>query len=129
MLAESVHLRFARLFDAQLRQVSELAFAGVDCPWEFQCSLPQWRTEQILADRVVELGGTVERGVEAVSVRQRDDGVLVGLKRADGTTETVEASWLVGAGGAHSVTRESMAESLAGTTYPGTSLVASGIIE
>ena len=52
VLAESVHLRFARLFDAQLRQVSELAFAGADCPWEFQCSLPQWRTEQILADRV-----------------------------------------------------------------------------
>jgi 2-polyprenyl-6-methoxyphenol hydroxylase-like FAD-dependent oxidoreductase len=129
VLAESVHLRFARLFDAQLRQVSELAFAGADCPWEFQCSLPQWRTEQILADRVRELGGTVERGVEAISVRQRDDGVLIGLKRADGTTETVEAGWVIGAGGAHSVTRESMAETLAGTTYPGTSLVASGIIE
>ena len=129
VLTQSVHLRFARLFDAQLRQVSELAFAGADCPWEFQCSLPQWRTEQILADRVEELGGTVERGVEAVSVRQRDDGVLVGLKRADGTEETVEAGWVIGAGGAHSVTRESMAETLAGTTYPGTSLVASGIIE
>jgi 6-methylpretetramide 4-monooxygenase / 4-hydroxy-6-methylpretetramide 12a-monooxygenase len=129
VLAESVHLRFARLFDAQLRQVSELAFAGAGCPWEFQCSLPQWRTEQILADRVEELGGSVERGVEAVSVRQRDDGVLIGLKRADGTAETVEASWVIGAGGAHSVTRESMAETLAGTTYPGTSLVASGIVE
>ena len=129
VLAESVHLRFARLFDAQLRQVSELAFAGAGCPWEFQCSLPQWRTEQILADRVEELGGSVERGVEAVSVRQRDDGVLIGLKRADGTAETVEASWVIGAGGAHSVTRESMAETLSGTTYPGTSLVASGIVE
>jgi 2-polyprenyl-6-methoxyphenol hydroxylase-like FAD-dependent oxidoreductase len=129
VLAQSVHLRFARLFDAQLRQVSELAFAGADCPWEFQCSLPQWRTEQILADRVSELGGTVERGVEAVSVRQRADGVLIALKRADGTEETVEAAWVIGAGGAHSVTRESMAETLAGTTYPGTSLVASGNIE
>jgi 6-methylpretetramide 4-monooxygenase / 4-hydroxy-6-methylpretetramide 12a-monooxygenase len=129
VLAESVHLRFARLFDAQLRQVNEMAFAGADCPWEFQCSLPQWRTEQILADRVRELGGTVDRSVEAVSVRQRDDGVLIGLKRADGTAETVEASWVVGAGGAHSVTRESMAETLGGTTYPGTAMVASGIME
>ena len=84
VLAESVHLGFARLFDADLRQVGETAFAGADCPWEFQCSLPQWRTERILADRLAELGGSVERGVEAVSVRQRDDGVLVGLKRADG---------------------------------------------
>jgi 2-polyprenyl-6-methoxyphenol hydroxylase-like FAD-dependent oxidoreductase len=129
VLAESVHLRFARLYDARLHQVSELAFAGADCPWEFQCSLPQWQTEQILADRVSELGGTVERGVEAVSVKQRGDSVLVGLKRADGTAETVEASWVIGAGGAHSVTRESMAETLAGTTYPGTSLVVSGTIE
>ena len=128
-LAQSEHLRFARLFDAQLRPVSELAFAGAGCPWEFQCSLPQWRTEQILADRVSELGGTVERGVEAVSVRQRADGVLIGLKRADGTAEAVEVGWVIGAGGAHSVTRESMAETLAGTTYPGTSLVASGIME
>lgn len=126
VLAESVHLRFARLFDADLRQVGETAFAGADCPWEFQCSLPQWRTERILADRVAELGGSVERGVEAVSVRQRDDGVLVGLKRADGTADTVEASWVIGAGGAHSLTRVSMAETLVGMTYPGTSLVASG---
>lgn len=128
VLAESVHLRFARLFDAHLRQVGETAFAGAGCPWEFQCSLPQWRTERILADRLVELGGNVERGVEAVSVRQRDDGALIRLKRADGTSEVVEASWVIGAGGAHSVTRESMAETLAGTTYPGTSLVASGIM-
>jgi 6-methylpretetramide 4-monooxygenase / 4-hydroxy-6-methylpretetramide 12a-monooxygenase len=128
VLAESEHLGFARLFDADLTQVGETAFAGVDCPWEFQCSLPQWRTERILADRFVELGGTVERGVEAVSIRQLDDGVLVALKGADGTTETVEASWVIGAGGAHSVTRESMAETLVGTTYAGTSLVASGIM-
>jgi 2-polyprenyl-6-methoxyphenol hydroxylase-like FAD-dependent oxidoreductase len=128
VLAESVHLGFARLFDAQLRQVNEMAFAGAGSRWEFQCSLPQWRTERILADRLAELGGTVERGVEVVSVRQRDYGVLVGLKRADGTAETVKASWVLGAGGAHSVTRESMAETLVGTTYPGTSLVASGTI-
>jgi 6-methylpretetramide 4-monooxygenase / 4-hydroxy-6-methylpretetramide 12a-monooxygenase len=128
VLEESEHLGFARLFDAQLSQVGEVAFAGAGCPWEFQCSLPQWRTERILADRVVELGGIVERGVEAVSVRQRDDGVLVELKRAAGTSETVEASWVIGAGGAHSVTREAMAETLAGTTYPGTALVASGIV-
>jgi 6-methylpretetramide 4-monooxygenase / 4-hydroxy-6-methylpretetramide 12a-monooxygenase len=129
VLAESEHLGFARLFDAQLQLAGELAYAGIDCPWQFQCSLPQWRTEQILADRLEELGGTVERGVEAVSVRQRDDGVLVGLQKADGTEETIEARWVIGAGGAHSVTRESMAETLVGTTYPGTALVATGRME
>jgi 2-polyprenyl-6-methoxyphenol hydroxylase-like FAD-dependent oxidoreductase len=61
VLASSVHLGCARLFDGGLQPVSELAFAGVGCPWEFQCSLPQWRTEQLLAERLGELGGVVER--------------------------------------------------------------------
>lgn len=127
-LAGSEHLISARIFDADFGQLAELAFAGVDCRWEFQCSLPQWDTERILADRLVELGGSVERGIEVVSVKQRDDDALAELERADGTTETVAASWVIGAGGAHSVTREAMAETLVGSTYPGTSLVASGVV-
>jgi 2-polyprenyl-6-methoxyphenol hydroxylase-like FAD-dependent oxidoreductase len=123
-LAAAVHLGCARVFDADLRRVGELAFAGVGCPWEFQCSLPQWRTEQILAERLVELGGVVERGVAAASLEERDDSVLVALERADGTVEAVEAEWVIGAGGAHSVTRASMAEALEGFTYPGTALAA-----
>jgi 6-methylpretetramide 4-monooxygenase / 4-hydroxy-6-methylpretetramide 12a-monooxygenase len=123
-LAASVHLRFARVFDADLRPVGEMAFAGVGCPWEFQCSLPQWRTERILADRLAELGGAVERGVAASSLVARDDGLLVALERADGTQESVEAEWVIGGGGAHRVTRASMAEALEGETYPGAALVA-----
>ena len=126
VLAESVHLGFARLFDPQLRQVGEIPFAGADCQWAFQCSLPQWRTERILADRLTELGGRVERGVALVSLQQREDGVLAELQRADGTPETFEAGWVIGAGGAHSVTRHSMGETLTGSTYPGTALVAEG---
>jgi 2-polyprenyl-6-methoxyphenol hydroxylase-like FAD-dependent oxidoreductase len=124
VLVASVHLRRARMFDADLGRVGELAFAGVGSPWEFQCSLPQWRTEEILTERLIELGGVVERGVAAASLGERDDGVLVQLERADGTVEAVEAEWVIGAGGAHSVTRTSMAEALEGFTYPGTALAA-----
>ena len=123
-LAESAHLGFVRVFDAGLTCVSETAFAGVSCPWEFQCSLPQWRTERILADRFTELGGTVERGVSAVSFRARDESIEVGLEQADGTVTHTETAWVIGAGGAWSVTRESMGEELEGSTYPGTALVA-----
>jgi 2-polyprenyl-6-methoxyphenol hydroxylase-like FAD-dependent oxidoreductase len=123
VLDSSVQVHKARVFDARLRPVGESAFAGIGAPWEFQCSLPQWRTEEILAGRLAELGGTVERGVSAVSMRDCADGVQVELRRADGTPELVMASWAVGAGGAHSVTRQSMAGELAGMTYPGTALV------
>jgi 6-methylpretetramide 4-monooxygenase / 4-hydroxy-6-methylpretetramide 12a-monooxygenase len=124
VLAASVHVGFARVFDAGLACVSELGLAGVGCEWEFQCSLPQWRTEQILADRLAELGGGVDRGVTVTSVTERDEGVLVDLDEADGTRRTAEAAWVIGAGGAHSTTRGSMDETLAGSTYPGTALAA-----
>jgi 2-polyprenyl-6-methoxyphenol hydroxylase-like FAD-dependent oxidoreductase len=124
VLEASEHLGFSRVFDPDLRCVAEMPFAGAGCRWEFQCSLPQWRTEQILAGRLAELGGTVERALEVVSVTERDQDVLVALRRPGGVIETVAASWVVGAGGAASVTRGSMAESLLGTTYPGTALAA-----
>jgi len=124
VLLSSVHLRYARVLDPELKPVAETDFAGVGCPWEFQCSLPQWRTEQILAGRLAEHGVVVDRGTEVVSMDDDGDRVLVTLKRADGTTEIVEADWVIGAGGAHSVTRESMAVDLTGDTYPGTALVA-----
>jgi 2-polyprenyl-6-methoxyphenol hydroxylase-like FAD-dependent oxidoreductase len=124
VLEASEHLGFSRVFDPDLRCVAEMPFAGAGCRWEFQCSLPQWRTEQILAGRLAEHGVVVDRGTEVVSMDDDGDRVLVTLKRADGTTEIVEADWVIGAGGAHSVTRESMAVDLTGDTYPGTALVA-----
>jgi 2-polyprenyl-6-methoxyphenol hydroxylase-like FAD-dependent oxidoreductase len=72
----------------------------------------------------MELGGVVERGVAAASVEERDDGVLVRLERVDGAVEAVEAAWVIGAGGAHGVTRASMAEAMEGFTYPGRALAA-----
>jgi 2-polyprenyl-6-methoxyphenol hydroxylase-like FAD-dependent oxidoreductase len=124
VLASSVHLRRSRLLDADLRLVGETVFAGAGCQWEFQCSLPQWRTEEILAERLTQLDGRIERGVEVTSVEPREDGVLVSLKHGDGTSDTVDAGWVVGAGGAHSLLRHSIAETLVGETYPGTALVA-----
>ncbi|MCD2192856.1 FAD-dependent monooxygenase [Actinomycetospora endophytica] len=122
--AASVHVKCARVVDADLGLVGEMPYADLDCAWPFQCSLPQWRTEQILAERLAELGGVVERGVAVTSMEERDDGVLIRLEQADGTSTLVEATWVVGAGGAHSVMRESMDETLEGFTYPGTVLAA-----
>jgi 6-methylpretetramide 4-monooxygenase / 4-hydroxy-6-methylpretetramide 12a-monooxygenase len=123
VLAASVRLRFARVFNANLELVSEIAFAGAGCRWEFQCSLPQWRTEQLFTAHLAELGVSVDRGVQATGMHVRDDGVRVDLRRVDGTEDTVEASYVIGAGGGHSLTRETMGQVLAGESYPGTALV------
>ena len=129
VLASSAHLRASRLVDARLQLLSEIAFAGIGCKWEFMCNLPQWRTEEILTARLMELGGSVERGVGATSLDLRADGVVVSLEHGDGTVERVEAEWVIGAGGAHSITRESMHERLVGDTYPGTVLVADARVD
>ncbi len=123
-LAAAEHVKFARVLDEKLRPLSESSFAGAGGYWDIQCSLPQWRTEQLLAARLAELGGTVERGVSVVSLEPHSGGVVAGLEHAGGRGEVAEARWVVGAGGAHSVTRESLDEELAGQTYPGLALAA-----
>ena len=59
-----------------------------------------------------------------MSLDERDDCVVVELEEADGTLRKVEVAWVIGAGGAHSLTRESMLEELEGSTYSGSALVA-----
>jgi 6-methylpretetramide 4-monooxygenase / 4-hydroxy-6-methylpretetramide 12a-monooxygenase len=123
-LAASEHLGFARVVDDHLRPVGETSLAGTGGRWEIQCSLPQCRTEQLLTERLAELGGQVERGVSVVSLEPGPDGVRARLEHLGGGTETTEAGWVIGAGGAHSVTRESLDEELTGQTYPGVALAA-----
>jgi 6-methylpretetramide 4-monooxygenase / 4-hydroxy-6-methylpretetramide 12a-monooxygenase len=124
VMAASQHLHFARLFDAQLELIGEIPFGGCGSRWGHQCSLPQWRTEEILTEALGELGVSVQRGVTVESVHARDDAVVAELRHGDGSLETVEARYLIGAGGAHSITRTSLDEELAGSTYPGTALAA-----
>jgi 6-methylpretetramide 4-monooxygenase / 4-hydroxy-6-methylpretetramide 12a-monooxygenase len=128
VLTSSTPLPFARVFDSELAQVTEMPFAGVGSRWEYQCSLPQWRTEQILDNRLAEAGVAVERGVTVSSLNPGDDGVVVALRRPDATTEFVDARYVIGAGGAHSITRDAMAQDLGGETYPGTALVADVVV-
>ena len=101
-----------------------MSYDGIDCRCEFQCSLPQYETQRILEAHLASLGGVVERGVTATKVEADADGVLVELVHADGGVETVRPSVVIGAGGAHSVTRHSMSEPLEGATYRGHFLVA-----
>lgn len=70
--------------------------------------LPQYETEALLEDRLAALGGSVERGVALLGFDQDETGVTATLQRADGTSETVSAGWLVGCDGAHSTVRATL---------------------
>ena len=123
-LDSSEHVRRVRVYGPDMSELRAMSFEGVDCRCEFECSLPQYETQRILEVHLESLGGAVERGVTATKVEPDVDGVLVELAHADGGVETVHPSVVIGAGGAHSVTRHSMGLPLEGSTYQGHFLVA-----
>jgi 2-polyprenyl-6-methoxyphenol hydroxylase-like FAD-dependent oxidoreductase len=76
--------------------------------------LPQYRTESLLRERLGELGGRVEQGVELHDLAQGPDGVTATVRDAAGCTSTITADYLVGCDGAHSRVRHAL-----GVDYPG----------
>ena len=118
------HVHRVRMYKPDMSELGGMDFGGIDCRCEFQCSLPQYETQRILEAHLGSLGGVVERGVTAIRVEADANDVSVELVHADGGVETAHPRIVIGAGGAHSVTRHSMGEPLEGTTYQGHFLVA-----
>lgn len=93
------------------------AFQGVHPRYPAMTILPQARTEQLL-ERVappVEWGCTFQ-GLEAGNVARVSD--------AQGRTERIEASWIVGCDGAHSHVRQAAGIPFTGIEYPARLLLA-----
>jgi 2-polyprenyl-6-methoxyphenol hydroxylase-like FAD-dependent oxidoreductase len=122
-LHSGVHIRQVQLLGPGLQEITTTKFAGIGCKYEFQCSLPQWRTETILRDHLQSLGVKIEYGTEVKSVEDGPNGLVVTLEPSGGT-ERLTAAYVLGAGGAHSITRHSMHEHLDGETYDGRFIVA-----
>ena len=78
-------------------------------------SLPQWRTEEILRDRLAELGGKVEFGCRLADLHPDDEGVTATLER-DGATETLRVDYLVGTDGGRSFVRRHLGLTFEGAT-------------
>jgi 2-polyprenyl-6-methoxyphenol hydroxylase-like FAD-dependent oxidoreductase len=122
-LRAGVHIRQVQLLGPGLQEIVTANFAGIDCKYEFQCSLPQWRTEEILREHLHSRGIRIEYGTDVKSIEEDAAGLRVTLD-ADGRPEVLTAAYVLGAGGAHSVTRHSMQEHLEGDTYDGRYIVA-----
>lgn len=77
----------------------------LDTRFGFTLGLPQNLTEEVLWEWATECGATIERGAEFRDVRQDEEGVEVDITRADGSTFTRHARYLVGADGGRSAVR------------------------
>lgn len=78
--------------------------------------VPQRRIVQVLQERAIELGVEIRRGHEVVDLSQDDDAVTIGVASPDGKYR-LRARYLVGADGAHSITRKLSGIEFRGVTY------------
>ena len=86
-----------------------------DVPYPNAYFVPQWLTEQILRDRLAELGGKVELGTELIGFSHDENGITAAL-RQNGAEQVVRAKYLVGADGGRSVVRRTLGLEFAGET-------------
>ncbi|WP_211122064.1 FAD-dependent monooxygenase [Streptomyces yatensis] len=99
-----------------------LDFSVLDTRFPYTLVLPQLRTEQLLEERLRELGGEIRWRHRALEVRQDADGAEVEVAGPDGTY-TLRAAWVVGCDGAGSTVRSS-----AGIDFPGTRATTTGFL-
>ena len=91
-------------------------------PYRF-IALPQNHTEQLLANRLAELGGVVRRNCTVLSIAPDDAGISVTM-RSNGIETACRADYLVACDGAHSVVRKSLGLDFAGDAFPETYMLA-----
>jgi 2-polyprenyl-6-methoxyphenol hydroxylase-like FAD-dependent oxidoreductase len=86
---------------------------GPERPFGRTLLAPQWRVEQVLRDRLADLGVAVEQGRAVVALDEEADGVVVGL--ADGSATS--ARYVVGCDGGSSAVRRLLDVSFLGETH------------
>src|SRR3954453_22273610 len=94
----------------------DMAYSG--STYRFQLHLPQQRTEALLRERVAELGGAVEAGVELVGFTDDVDRVVATVDVGTGHVSEISAVFLVGCDGAHSRVRHVLDVPFRGQPYP-----------
>jgi 2-polyprenyl-6-methoxyphenol hydroxylase-like FAD-dependent oxidoreductase len=89
-------------------------------PYHIPLMVPQFVTERVMRERLIELGHHVEFGCELVGLEQDEDGVTARLVRKAGLEaiqETIRVRYLIGSDGGRSFVRHTL-----GIEFPGKTL-------
>src|SRR5438477_1878973 len=123
-LADAVVQRGLKFVAANLwvagKRVGRIPFGDMGrglSPFPYMTAFAQDEHERLLIDRLEQLGVTVERPVELVTLSSTDTGVHATLKHPDGSSETCDALYVAGCDGARSHVRESLGVGFPGGTY------------
>jgi 2-polyprenyl-6-methoxyphenol hydroxylase-like FAD-dependent oxidoreductase len=98
------------------RALLQVGFEALPSHYRDILMVPQNVTEAVLHDRLLELGGCVHAGVTAIRAKARKDGALVTVATKAGE-HSLQARYVVGGDGMHSIVRSAAKIGFDGTTY------------
>ncbi|MBL6614682.1 MAG: FAD-dependent monooxygenase [Reyranella sp.] len=96
--------------------VARVSMDRIDSIYNYALMIAQSETERVLEECLAKRGVKVERTVSMESFTQKGAGIEAILRKADGSSETVQADWLIGCDGAHSTTRHGLGFAFEGST-------------
>jgi 2-polyprenyl-6-methoxyphenol hydroxylase-like FAD-dependent oxidoreductase len=88
----------------------------IESRYPYALLIAQSETERVLEECLAKRGVKVERSTTMESFADKGSGIEAVLQKADGSSETVQADWLIGCDGAHSTTRHGLAFAFEGST-------------
>ncbi|MCW2520495.1 MAG: hypothetical protein JWR46_3114 [Mycobacterium sp.] len=97
------------------KKVVRVPLEVVDSSFPYTLVIAQTETERVLTEHLSALGVTVDRGLELTQLTQNDDAVHLTVRHADGRTEAVDTSWVIGTDGGHSTVRHLIGTKLQGS--------------
>ncbi len=98
--------------------IARINFDGLKTPHPYGLMLPQSETERLMEQHLNSHGVEVERRVELIRFVADEDAVTAFLRRPDGSEETLDADWMIGCDGAHSLVRHGLGVEFEGDTMP-----------
>ncbi|HJP75581.1 MAG TPA: FAD-dependent monooxygenase [Pseudonocardiaceae bacterium] len=99
------------------RTLASITFESLPTRYPFILMVPQDTTEATLLAKLRSLGGDVHRPYSVTTVDNRADGVTVTATGKDGAEHTIDADYVIGADGMHSVVREQAGIGFTGGSY------------
>ncbi len=107
----------AAWFYSKGHRVAGFSTDELPSPYPFILGLPQFATEEVLLDRLEQLGGKVLRRHSFGSLEQSDDRVQATIVDDEGKEFVIDVPWLVGCDGATSPVRHCLGLPFEGDTY------------
>ncbi|GCE88924.1 monooxygenase FAD-binding [Komagataeibacter diospyri] len=96
--------------------LARITFGDITSPFRYLLMIPQPETERLLEAHFQTLGGIVERNTELMDFVDTGNGVSCTVRLADGKSTRMEAGWLIGCDGAHSLVRRRLGLVFGGDT-------------